>query len=144
LGLLFAPGAAHTLVAALALVCLALVYFGAAVPLILAAVRAREPQTAIVAAACAARLALIPAAARGTIDGLLGSEGLFRRTPKACEAPEGLPCDLLALAALGMAMLVWPASFSGNALGAGMLMLPLPLSLHTRRALRHYRTTLAV
>lgn len=132
---------ASSRVVGLATLCLCLVLLGAVAPLIATAPRAG---TRPVLAAAAARIALLPSAARGTVDGLLGTAGSFRRTPKSpAGARDTVPALLIVLAGLGLAMLVLPAGGPLARLGAGLLILPAAGALLTARLLANYRAALA-
>jgi hypothetical protein len=140
-GLILEEEVAARLVIGLASLCLSLVVLGAVAPLIATLPRARART---VAAATAARIALLPAAARGTIDGLLGTAGGFRRTPKSSDgARSAVPLPLIALACLGIAMLILPAPAPLARLGALLMFLPAGGALLTARHLTDYRAALA-
>ncbi|WP_192808385.1 glycosyltransferase family 2 protein [Oceanicola granulosus] len=96
----------------------------------------RRERAGTVLAALVARLALLPAAARGTVDALGSGRLPFAVTPKAARAAATLPLDHLALFAAGLLALP-------NALAAGpwaiaglaCLMSLLPAALLLSRAL---------
>ena len=125
----------------LATVCLCLIIVSAVIPL--AACISRAGVLAVVAAS-ATRVALVPSAARGTIDGLFGTAGAFQRTPKSpTQARDCLPFHLAALALLGATILAYPAGVPLARFGAVLLIAPAVSFLFTARHLANYRAALA-
>lgn len=109
----------------------------------LAACISRAGVLAVVAAS-ATRVALVPSAARGTIDGLFGTAGAFQRTPKSpTQARDCLPFHLAALALLGATILAYPAGVPLARFGAVLLIAPAVSFLFTARHLANYRAALA-
>lgn len=135
------PDAATSLAMTFCGLAIGLILLGAVLPLAMqaAAGPARRGDTL---SAIATRIALLPASARGTLDGLARCAGGFRRTPKAAGTrtpPAWLRAELTVPGALGLLMLLHPAGPPLAQAAAALLALPLACAPAPCRALATYR-----
>ncbi|MEI4488790.1 glycosyltransferase family 2 protein [Frigidibacter sp. MR17.14] len=120
-----------------------LVYLSTLLPLLRPSLQKDCVGKGTLAAALAIRVAMILPSARGTIDGMLGTAGAFRRTPKDAKTFAGaVDLTLPFLAASGLVLICAPDVPAFAKLAALLLALPLPLSVATQAMLSDYRLSM--
>lgn len=134
---------AEVLTTSLAGIGLLLVYVTAGLPVLVSAVGSGRAGAMTILTALCARFALIPPSALGSMDALLGLRGAFVRTPKSLSSRSGKADGALTvLAVAGVLVLIFAEITPAIAMGALLLILPLPLAALTGARLVAYRQTL--
>ncbi|MEI4469744.1 glycosyltransferase family 2 protein [Frigidibacter sp. MR17.24] len=120
-----------------------IVYLSTLLPLLRPALQKESVGKGTMAAALATRVAMILPSAQGTIDGILGTAGQFRRTSKDAKPLAGaVDLTLPFLAVCGLVLICAPDVPAFAKLAAILLALPLPLSIATQAMLSDYRISI--